>query len=442
MRIDVAERFVARHDASPRPISRVVQHAAFAVSIGACGVGPSEGDDSDVNEDTALTEANGDEDHDREDEDGSDDGGHSADSGPWDPGDDTIFDLGSGNDGDGPDDPDAPDVARTCGTNRCVDTTAEAAVLLEPCSEWFATFFPPFDESYECWSGAPRGHLVGDTDLTFAHDDPDLLLVGRWDGGIAQARVTRDANCNITGFVDAQWQPYEDDEPIVEGDDDPSRPFVRGMTWLDDGTMLLARRVTWHPQQVGQRAPGSALTEGLVDTTSLLPPWDELFYGGEDIIVGMTVVPPGFPGAGTVKVLAEKLDTSHWFSLPLAPNGGTYDFGMAVEETTIHPPEDDWGGYYARGIAWVGDDNPDVDVPSVLVPEAWHYTVALYELDTAGNPLPQTRTPFVEGLGMPSGAETDSISGNNFVFTGRRSQDVYVVRGCDDAPPPPSSPRG
>jgi hypothetical protein len=47
----------------------------------------------------------------------------------------------------------------------------------------------------------------------------------------------------------------------------------------------------------------------------------------------------------------------------------------------------------------------------------------------------------VEGLGMPSGADADLVSGNNFVFTGRRSNDVYVIRGCADDPPP-TNPRG
>jgi hypothetical protein len=160
------------------------------------------------------------------------------------------------------------------------------------------------------------------------------------------------------------------------------------------------------------------------------------------MIVALTAVPTGFPGAGTLKMLAERRDTSHWFTVPLVADGnGTYDVGAAIEETTIYPPEDDRGGYYARGIAWIGDDNPAIDVPSVLIPEAWHYTVALYELDAAGNPLPETRTPFVEGLGMPSGADADLVSGNNFVFTGRRSNDVYVIRGCADDPPP-TNPRG
>jgi hypothetical protein len=319
------------------------------------------------------------------------------------------------------------DTTKVCGTRQCVDTTAQAAVLLEPCADYFAEFSPPFDGSYECWSGAPGGLLVGDTDVTFANDDPDVLLVGRWDGGIAQARVTRDARCNITGFVDATWQSYPESEP---GD-----VFVRGMTWLEDGTMVLARSVSGHPQQLGQRAPGTAVTGHLVDTLSLLPPWEQHHIGQGEVAVSLTVVPHGFPGAGQLKMLAEQSDSSHWFTVPMtADGGGTYDFEAAIEETTIYPPEPEWGGYYARGMAWIGDENPKIDTPSVLIPEAWHYTVSLYELDDAGNPRPDTRQPFVEGLGMPSGAEADAVSGNNFVFTGRRSQDVYVVRGCHDAP--------
>jgi hypothetical protein len=377
--------------------------------------------------DPGATEASDADDDMGDGSDGTDTGGNaSAETGA-----DATFDVGAGPSDDGG----ASDGGGegSCGMRECVDTTANAAVLLEPCSEHFADFYAPYDEDYECWSGAPDGSLIGDTDATFAYDDPDLLLVGQWHGGIAQVRVTRDAHCNITGFVDASWESYTETEP-----DDV---FVRGMTWLDDGTMFLARSVPGQPQRVGQRAPGTTVTSNLVDTLSLLPPWEQSTIGQGKFIVALTVVPPGFPGAGTLKMLAERPDTSHWFTMPLVANGnGTYDLGAAIEETEIHPPEDDWGGYYARGMAFIGADNPQIDVPSVLIPEAWNYTVALYELDAEGNPLPETRTPFVDGLGMPSGAEADAVSGNNFVFTGRRSQDVYVVRGCEHAPPgePPS----
>lgn len=343
-----------------------------------------------------------------------------------------ALDLGDGaaDDTADPSDGGGPGV---CGSNRCEDTTDQAAVLLEPCTEFFADFSPPFDQHYECWSGAPAGYLIGDTDIAFAHDDPDVLLIGRYDGGMAQARVTRDANCNITGFVDAQWLDADDGEA--------ANVFVRGMSWLDDGTMFIARSEDYGGQQLGQRAPGSTATGNLVDVVELLPPWEPLYFGGWNIIVGMSVVPQGFPGAGTLKLLAERLDSSHWLTLPLVADGmGTYDVGDAVEESTVSPPQDDWGGYYARGIAWIGPDMPDIAAPSVLIPEAWDYTVALYELDAGGNPRPETRTVFVEGIGMPSGAENDTVSGNNFVFSGRRSNDVYVIRGCGDAPP--SEPRG
>lgn len=346
---------------------------------------------------------------------------------PGGPDDGAQFDVGEGKDEAGGD-PTTDGGALVCGTRSCEDTTANAAVLLAPCDEFFADFHPPYDEHYQCWSGAPAGYLIGDTDAVFAFDNPDMLLIGRFDGGIAQAEVTRDANCNITGFVDAQWQPYPDGEP--------SEVFVRGMTWLDDGTMLLARTdLDGTPQQIGQRAPDSGVTANLIDAVSLLPPWEQLYFGGANVIVAISVVPPGFPGAGSTKLIAEKLDSSHWFTLPTVADGnGGYTLGNAIEATTIQPPQPQWGGYYARGIAWIGTDNPDIDKPSVLVPEAWDYVVALYELDDDGNPVPQSRTVFVEGIGMPSGAESDAVSGNNFVFTGRRSQDVYVVRGCDDAP--------
>ena len=391
--------------------------------VAACGVDP-EGQWP-VGGDAATTDAPAENDATDEDDtgpDGTTGGDDEDDGGVPEP----IYDVfgDAGDDGEG-----------TGGTidPGCIDNTAEAALLLTPCDDWRAEFHAPFDASYECRYATPEGYLIGDTDITFAYDDPDVLLVGRWDGGITSARVTRDADCNITGFVDAQWQPVEDNEP--------ADVFVRGMTFLDDGTMFIARSIPGHPQQVGQRVPGSADTALLVDSLSVLPPWEQLFYGNENVIVSLTVVPSGFPGAGELKVLAEKLDTSHWFTVPLSATGDTYDLGTAVEETSIHPPEDDWGGYYARGMAWVAAGNAEVDVPSVLVPEAWHYTVALYELDPDGNPRPDTRIPFVEGLGMPSGAETDAISGNNFVFTGRRSQDVYVVRG-PSAPVVPPTPRG
>jgi hypothetical protein len=330
------------------------------------------------------------------------------------------FDVGNGDDsaGDGP--------PSSCVARECVDTSASAVVSLIPCKEWEATFFSPYDEHYQCWTAQPGGHLVGDTDVVFAAEDPDVLLLGRWDGGIAQLRVTRDASCNITGLASAGWESYAATEP-----DDVQ---VKGMTYLDDGTMVLLRTLQHSMPQLGQRGPGAVVTSDVVDLMTLLPAWPSSIYANNPA-VGIAVVPIGFPGAGALKMLAETPDEARWFTVPLSANGaGGYDVAPAIEETQVHPPEDEWGGYYARGIAYIGVDNPEVDVASVFIPEAWQYIVSIYELDGDGNPLPDTRTPFVEGLGMPSGAERDPVSANNFVFTGRRSQSVYVIRGCEGAP--------
>jgi hypothetical protein len=386
------------------------------------GVGEATGSD-DATEDTGSSSSSGRSGDEKGD--GADDRGPSSDT--------KGFDVGAADDSHGDDTPGA------CNVRQCDDTSANAVVSLVPCDDWFGTFRSPYDEHYECWMGSTLAiSYIGDTGVAFAYDDPDLLLTQTYMGEIQQLGVTRDANCNITGFTAQNWEPYS----APESDD----VFVRDISFLDDGTMVMLRLgsdLYGYPSvpQIGQRSPGATETSKVDDLMPLLAAWPQLTFSN-DPAAGLAVVPAGFPGAGSVKLIVEKESSSHWHTLPLSPDGsGTYDVGAAVEETTVAPPQDGWGGYYNRGIAFIGPELPDVDVPSVFITEAWHYILAIYELDDDGNPVLETRKEFIEGLGMPSGADRDPVSQNNFVFTGRRSGDVYVIRGCEAAPPS-TDPRG
>jgi hypothetical protein len=115
-----------------------------------------------------------------------------------------------------------------------------------------------------------------------------------------------------------------------------------------------------------------------------------------------------------------------WYTVELAPDGaGLYDVVSATQELTIP------GG--PEGFVYVSAGNPLFPVDSMLVSEWSANTVASYEIDDNGDPLPGSRRDFITGLRGAQGAYRDPWTGDFFFSTWNAwsagGDRVIVVRG-------------
>src|SRR5262249_25050521 len=131
-------------------------------------------------------------------------------------------------------------------------------------------------------------------------------------------------------------------------------------------------------------------------------------------------VPPGFPGAGQLKVAS--YSTGGWYDVPLTPNAsGTFDAGTATLRTTvIAGPE---------GIAYVPLGSPQFPNPAVLVSEYSYGDIAVFDVNANGDPVIATRRPFITGLLGAEGATIDPVTGDFLFSTFGGQARVIAVRG-------------
>lgn len=115
-----------------------------------------------------------------------------------------------------------------------------------------------------------------------ANDSETVLITGgaRTPGGRLYAvPIGRDADCHISGFTGASSDIAE--APYNEA----------GIAYGSDGVLFLAQAIV---NNMGQLKNGSTITDKIVDM-------DALGFG--TTMCGVGFVPPGFPGAGRLKLI-------------------------------------------------------------------------------------------------------------------------------------------
>lgn len=248
--------------------------------------------------------------------------------------------------------------------------------------------------------GTPPGVPGSLGGLVFKAGDPDTLLIG----GIANqpgatiyaVPVLRDADDNIVGFGPASTVFAA--APNIDG----------ALLYAPGGVLLFSRYSMNH---LGQIKPGSTTMDKTVDLTSL---------GFSASVGAVALVPPGFPGAGRLKVLP--YSTGIWHDAALIPDGsGTFNVSGPTNSIAIN------GG--PEGIVYVEAGASLFMVPSILVSEFSLGTVASYEVDANGDPIPATRRPFMTGLSGAEGGTRDPITGDFLFSTFGGGNRVLVVRG-------------
>lgn len=241
--------------------------------------------------------------------------------------------------------------------------------------------------------------------------DPNTLLIGgnanNAPGALWAIGVTRDAGNHITGFSGTATRFA--DAAYNDG----------GAQYGPGGVLFLAR---WPVNQIGQTSPGSTITDKIVDMAPL---------GVASSAAALAFVPPGFPGAGQLKLVS--WSGGQWYNLTFVPDGsGTYDITSATQVTTL--------GGGPEGIAYVPLGSALFPVPSLLQCEYSAGKVATYEVDVNGDPIVATRRDFITDLTGAEGAFIDPLTGDFLFSTFGGGDRIVEVQGFVTPPPIPLPP--
>jgi hypothetical protein len=248
--------------------------------------------------------------------------------------------------------------------------------------------------------------------LTFLTGNPNVIIIGGAangaNGALYSIGVVRNGQNHITGFTG-------------------TATFFSQGQFNDGGVVFGPSNVLFYTRfpnnEIGEAKNGSTTTDKIVALTPL---------GVGSSVGALNFVPGGFPGAGQLKIVS--YNTGQWYTAAFAPDGsGTYDITSPVLNTTINVgPE---------GFVYVPVGSPIFPSgTSMLVAEYGNDVIATYQIDASGNPIPATRTVFVNGLTGAEGSAIDPVTGDFLFSTFGEINQVIVVQGF--APPPTNTPTG
>ncbi|MGE0337388.1 MAG: hypothetical protein AB7O21_19380 [Gammaproteobacteria bacterium] len=285
----------------------------------------------------------------------------------------------------------------------CLATPASALIL----GEEFADDYAVRD------LGEPPGAIGDLGGLTFTPGETGSLLIG---GGAASLRaaiysvpVTRDAAGHIVAFAGPAAQFAT--APGVAGGIDG------GLAYGPAGVLFYT---TYRDNQLGQIRPGSTAPDRLIDLGAL---------GVGRSTGSVQFVPPGFAGAGRLKILS--FNFGRWYDATVAPDGnGTFDVTLSGTDVFI--------GGGPEGVVYIAAGNPGFARDSILVSEWSLGRVAAYEVDANGDPIVDTRRVFIDELSSAQGAAIDPLTGD-FLFSKYAGDDrgVVIVGGFEPPRPVP-----
>ena len=277
-----------------------------------------------------------------------------------------------------------------------------------------ATLVPPFDVDYTCVAlGSVPGVPTNYGGLTLKFDDPNTLLIGgnanTSDGRIYQIAVIRDKDMHITGFSGEATLYPTPDSTIGQ--------FVDGGVVFGPADVLFVAR--YPVNQIEQSLPGSSAPDKVIDLDQL---------GVESSVGSLGFVPPGFPGAGSMKILS--YNGGGWYHAEYSPDGnGTFNITSAELRADI--------GGGPEGIAFVPPSAPVFPPNSTLISQYDAGNIVTAPLDSNGDPIIANMQDFIEELSGVEGAFIDPVTGDFLFSTFGGTNQVVRVSGF---PPPPPTP--
>jgi hypothetical protein len=264
------------------------------------------------------------------------------------------------------------------------------------------TIQPPYNGSYTFSDlGTITGVPTNYGGLTFQLGNPNVIIIGgsanNASGALYSVPVTRDAQSHITALGSATLfgQGAYNDGGLVYG----------------PGNVLFLAR--WPVNEIGENEPPANTT---TDKVIALTPLGVTPSPG-----ALNFVPPGFPGAGQMKIVS--WSGGQWYTAAFASDGsGGYNITSATQNTTIT------GG--PEGFIYVPPGSPlFTSFASLLVSEYSNGSIAAYTIDSNGDPVIASRTVFMSGLTGAEGAATDPMTGDFLFSTFGGNNHVIVVKG-------------
>lgn len=247
--------------------------------------------------------------------------------------------------------------------------------------------------------------------LTLLAGDANTLLIGGGansaGGGLYTIGVERDVDGHIIGFTGTA-APFGTIGEYNDG----------GVVYGPGGVLFTAQ---WPVNMLGQTSPGSTDEDRIDDLGAL-------GVTGSSI-AALGFVPPGFAGAGGMKVVS--WSSGNWYDISYAPDGsGTYDL-LSATQIDLDPDTD---GIQAlpggpEGFVFIAAGNAGFTVDSLLVSDYSSGRISAYVLDAASNPLVSTRRDFLTGLSGAEGAFIDPLTGDFLFSTFGGGDRVVAVRG-------------
>lgn len=268
-------------------------------------------------------------------------------------------------------------------------TTVASDVTLDPA---FAKDYVAYDLG--AVPGMPKYKYGG---LAIDPADPDTLLVGgnanEAGGAIYAVKVVRSACKHITGFSGSTSKRA-------------SARYIDGGLALGPGGVLVY--AAWPlDSDVRQQSSGflGIIPPGASAPSPEIP---GTRFSAPEALAAVAFVPPGFPGAGKLKIVTWEGGT--WFDAQtkLDGSGRLVDVPSATSRGTFP------GG--PEGFAYVPTGSAGFAKASMLLSEWSQKSVGAYEVGPDGDPLPGTRRTLLTGLSGAEGAFFDPLTGD-FLFS-------------------------
>ena len=267
---------------------------------------------------------------------------------------------------------------------------------------------PPFDSVYHVYDigsvpGLPSTRYGGC--LVDSHD-PNVLYIGvdseAANGTIWAVNVRRDGCGHIVGYNGVARHIAD-------------TPYVDANLFYGQGGLVLYTE--WPVNHFAELRPGATMPA--LDN-------DLAMLGLHDSPGGAAFVPPGFGGAGELRMVG--WPSNGWYHVPFTIDAtGLYQLATATMTVTL--PNG------SGGFAYVPAGSALFARPSVVVAE-WSNSVSAFEVDASGDPIITTRRPFLTNLSLAWGAYFEPVTGD-YMFPTWGSNRLIIVQGFVAPPPPP-----
>ncbi|MFN0278184.1 MAG: LamG-like jellyroll fold domain-containing protein [Pyrinomonadaceae bacterium] len=290
-------------------------------------------------------------------------------------------------------------------TDTPIDTPTSTPTPSAACVGVGGNIVAPFDTTYNCVGlGQVPGVPFVYGGLTMNPSDLNTLLIGgeanSANGRIYQIGVVRDSGNHIIGFSGSATQYPSAGATIGQNND--------GGVTFGPGNVLFTTR---YPQnELEQSKLGSTAPDKVIDLSAV---------GVLASVGSIGFVPPGFPGAGKMKLVS--YNNGGWYDAVYAPDGnGTFDITSTTLEAFI--------GGGPEGIAFVPPTSPVFAPDSVLIAQYGLGKIVTTTLDSNGDPNGPLQD-FIQGLSGAEGAFIDPLTGDFLFSTFGGSSQVIRVSG-------------